>query len=174
MGYAETGLKAGLGIGLGVGGALVAGSLSDRLARRDRRYLLWIPAAAAVLQVPFHVLFVLAPDANLALLAFAPVNFLNVIFGPPTYTVAQGLAQVRMRAMASAALLFFLNLVGMGLGPALVGFLNDFFAASYGDDAIRISLLALLGANAWGILHSLLAARTLEADLDRAAALEKS
>lgn len=174
MGYAETGLKAGLGIGLGVGGALVAGSLSDRLARRDRRYLLWIPAAAAVLQVPFHVLFVLAPDANLALLAFAPVNFLNVIFGPPTYTVAQGLAQVRMRAMASAALLFFLNLVGMGLGPALVGFLNDFFAASYGDDAIRISLLALLGANAWGIVHSLLAARTLEADLDRAAALEKA
>lgn len=170
MGYAETGLKAGLGIGLGVAGAIVAGVLSDRLARRDRRWLVWIPIGAAVLQVPFHLLFVLSPDPNWALVAFAPVNFLNVIFGPPSYTVAQNLAQLRMRAMASAVLLFFLNLVGMGLGPTLVGVLNDALAASQGDAAIRISLAALLLANAWGIVHSLLAARTLEADLDRAAA----
>lgn len=169
MGYAETGLKAGLGIGVGVAGAIVAGVLSDRLARRDRRWLVWIPIGAAVLQVPFHLLFVLAPDPNWALVAFAPVNFLNVIFGPPSYTVAQNLAQLRMRAMASAVLLFFLNLVGMGLGPTLVGILNDALAASQGDAAIRISLAALLLANAWGIVHSLLAARTLEADLDRAA-----
>jgi len=170
MGYAETGLKAGLGIGLGVAGAIVAGVLSDRLARRDRRWLVWIPIGAAVLQVPFHLLFVLSPDPNWALLAFAPVNFLNVIFGPPSYTVAQNLAQLRMRAMASAVLLFVLNLVGMGLGPTLVGVLNDGLAASHGENAIRISLAALLLANAWGIVHSLLAARTLEADLDRAAA----
>jgi len=170
MGYAETGLKAGLGIGVGVAGAIVAGVLSDRLARRDRRWLVWIPIGAAVLQVPFHLLFVLSPDPNWALVAFAPVNFLNVIFGPPSYTVAQNLAQLRMRAMASAVLLFFLNLVGMGLGPTLVGILNDALAASQGDAAIRISLAALLLANAWGIVHSLLAARTLEADLDRAAA----
>jgi hypothetical protein len=75
-----------------------------------------------------------------------------------------------MRAMASATLLFVLNLVGMGLGPMLVGRLNDFFAASHGVDAIRLSILALLVPNVWGVVHSLWATRTLEADLAQAAA----
>lgn len=171
VGYAEVGFKAGLAIGLaGACGAVTAGMLTDRLVLRDRRWLLWIPAAVAALQVPFHALFALSPTAAVAIAALVPVNFLNVIFGPSSYTLTQGLAQVRMRAMASATLLFFLNLVGMGLGPALVGYLNDAFEPAYGPDAIRYSILALLVANAWGIAHSLLATKSLEADLARAAA----
>lgn len=170
LGPAETGFKTGLAIGIsGAIGAVCAGVLTDRLVKRDRRWLVWIPAVSAVLQIPFHVFFALSPDANLAILALVPVNFLNGIFGPSSYTLTQGLAQVRMRAMASATLLFFLNLVGMGLGPTIVGQLNDVFAAAHGADAIRYSMLALLLANGWGIVHSLLATRTLEADLARAA-----
>ncbi len=168
--YAETGFKAGLAIGLaGACGAIATGILSDRLARRDRRWLLWIPVVAAVLQVPFHILFALSTDPNVAILALVPINFLNVIYAPPTYALTQGLAPLRMRAMATATLLFFLNLVGMGLGSFLVGYLNDVFLVAHGPDAIRISLLVLLLANAWGIVHSLLATRTLEADLARVA-----
>lgn len=169
VGYSEVGFKAGLAIGLsGACGALIAGALTERLTARDRRWLVWLPALVAALQLPFHALFALSSDAGIAFLALVPVNFLNVIFGPSSYAVAQGLAPLRMRAMASAALLFFLNLVGMGLGPTLVGVLNDVLDERYGPEAIRYSLLALLLANLWGIVHSLLAARTLDADLDRA------
>ena len=168
--YAETGFKAGLAIGLsGACGAIATGVLSDRLARRDRRWLLWIPVVAALLQVPFHILFALSTGPGVAILALVPINFLNVIYAPPTYALTQGLAPLRMRAMATATLLFFLNLIGMGLGSFLVGYLNDILLPAYGADAIRISMLALLLANAWGIVHSLLATRTLEADLARAA-----
>ncbi len=171
VGYAEVGLKAGLAIGLsGACGAILAGMLTDRLILTDRRWLLWIPALAAALQVPFHALFALSPTAGVAIAALVPVNFLNGIFGPSSYALTQGLAQVRMRAMASATLLFFLNLVGMGLGPTLVGFMNDWFEPDHGSDAIRYSILALLVANAWGIVHSLLATKSLEADLARASA----
>jgi len=170
LGYGETGFKVGLAIGLsGACGAITAGVLTDRLTLRDRRWLLWIPAIVAALQVPFHALFALSPDANVAILALVPVNFLNVIFAPPAYTLTQGLARVRMRAIASATLLLVLNLVGMGLGPTLVGQMNDSLAASRGPEAIRWSILALLVANAWGIVHSLLATRTIEADLARSA-----
>lgn len=169
VGYSEVGFKSGLAIGLsGACGALIAGALTERLTARDRRWLVWLPALVAALQLPFHALFALSSDAGIAFLALVPVNFLNVIFGPSSYAVAQGLAPLRMRAMASAALLFFLNLVGMGLGPTLVGVLNDVLDERYGPEAIRYSLLALLLANLWGIVHSLLAARTLDADLDRA------
>jgi len=112
--------------------------------------------------------FALASDYQWALLAFIPVNLLNVVFAPPTYSLTQGLAQLRMRAMASAIVLFVLNLIGLGLGPTLVGVLNDALEPRYGVQAIRWSLMLLLIAGSWGVVHSLLAARTLERDLRRA------
>ena len=81
-----------------------------------------------------------------------------------------GLVSLRMRAMASAVLLFVLNLIGLGLGPQLVVVLNDVLHAEFGAEAIRYSLLAIGMAKAWGALHSLWAARSLRVELDRAAA----
>jgi hypothetical protein len=79
-----------------------------------------------------------------------------------------------MRAMAAAVVLFVLNLIGLGLGPTLVGVLNDALEPRYGVAAIRFSLLLLLAAGTWGVVHSLLAARTLEADLARVEAAERA
>jgi hypothetical protein len=73
-----------------------------------------------------------------------------------------------MRALASAIVLFAMNLVGLGLGPTLVGALNDALAPRHGDEAIRYSLLLVASANLWAAAHSLRAARTLRADLARA------
>ena len=85
--------------------------------------------------------------------------------------VAQGLVGIRMRAMAAAILLFVLNIIGMGLGPLFVGSLSDHIAASstHGNDSLRYALCAatfiILGAT----IASVLAARTLRADLASAA-----
>jgi predicted MFS family arabinose efflux permease len=175
LGYLEIGTKLGLVIGIGGAlGQLAGGLLCDRLARRDRRWLLWLPALLGAGLTPFYAAFVLAEDPDLALLAFVPVNLMNAVFAAPTYTLTQGLASLRMRATAAAILLFVLNLIGMGLGPTLVGVLNDAFQASRGDAGIRLSLLVLLLANLWGALHSLLAARTLTRDLDRTAARDRA
>ena len=171
---ASLGLQLGLVIGIGGAvGQVLGGILCDRLALRDRRWLVWVPAILAVAHAPFYVVFALATSPGLALLAFVPVNLMNAVFAAPTYTLTQGLATLRMRATGSAIVLFVLNLIGLGLGPTLVGVLNDVFAASYGDEAIRTSLLFLLVASLWGAVHSVLASRTVAADLDRAAALER-
>ena len=69
--------------------------------------------------------------------------FLGASFAAPTYALVQALAPLRMRAMASAVLLFILNLIGLGLGPTIVGVLNDVLHPRFGDEAIRVSLLLL-------------------------------
>ena len=174
LGYAEVGLKLGLVIGIaGAIGQYAGGALCDRLSLRDRRWLVWIPALLGVGLAPFYALFVLAGDADLAIYAFVPVNLMLAVYAAPSFTVAQGLASLRMRALASAIMLFVLNLIGLGLGPTLVGALNDAFHATRGDEAIRLSLLLPLVASVWGALHSLLAARTLARDLDRTAARDR-
>ena len=107
LSYLEVGLKLGLVIGIGSAvGQLAGGILCDRLALRDRRWLVWVPALASIGLAPFYWVFVRAESPDLALLAYIPVNLMNAVFAAPTYALTQGLASLRMRAMASAIILF--------------------------------------------------------------------
>ena len=71
-----------------------------------------------------------------------------------------------MRALASAILLFIVNIVGLGLGPLFVGFLSDTLEPSLGVEAIRYALLfVVVTGSSWAVFHYFMAARTLRADL---------
>jgi predicted MFS family arabinose efflux permease len=162
-----TGLGLVIGIG-GVIGALVGGFLADAGARRDARWLVWIPALGGVAVLPFLVAFASSPTPTLALLALFAANFCNAWFPSPTQAVGQGLARLRMRALASAIVLFAVNIIGLGLGPWWIGISNDLLAPTYGDEAIRYSIGGVGIVNLWAGAHSLLAARELRGDLARA------
>lgn len=152
----------------GLAGAWTGGWLADYGAQRDRRWLVWLPACAGALTTPFLFVFILADSGPAALLAYVPISFLSATWSAPTYACVQGLVSLRMRAMASAVLLFVLNLIGLGLGPQLVGVMNDVFEARYGLEAIRYSLLLIGLGKAWGAVHSLIASRRLRQELDAA------
>jgi hypothetical protein len=83
------------------------------------------------------------------------------------HAINQNLAQLRMRATAAAILLFLVNIVGAGAGPFMVGFLNDLYAAQYGAEAIRYSLLTITATSILGALFFYLSSRALPADLDK-------
>jgi MFS family permease len=80
--------------------------------------------------------------------------------------MTQTLVTPAMRALASAILLFVLNIIGLGLGPVAAGALSDFLKPDYGVESIRYSLfiLAVFG-NLWAALHYYFASRTLREDL---------
>ena len=50
---------------------------------------------------------------------------------------AQGLVRPQVRAVASATLLFFQNLIGLGLGPLLFGIISDRLKVQAGEDSVR-------------------------------------
>jgi MFS family permease len=79
--------------------------------------------------------------------------------------MAQGLVKPHMRAMAAAAVLFVMNLGGMGLGPTIIGFMNDWLEPRFGLQAIRVSLLIIGLPHVVAAGFGLLAARTLREDL---------
>jgi len=149
----------------GVVGALVAGTLGDAGARRDARWLTWLPALAGLSATPFLVAFLWIDDPDLAFLAYVPVATLTGMWAGPTYAAVQSLAPLRMRSTASALLLLLLNLIGMGFGPWLVGLLNDRLEPQLGAQAIRYSLSFVAAAKLLGALHSWLASRALREEL---------
>jgi hypothetical protein len=79
--------------------------------------------------------------------------------------MTQGMVKLRMRATASAILLFILNMVGLGAGSFAVGFLNDLLDARFGIEAIRYSLLAVALVGGLASFLFLQASRTLREDL---------
>ena len=122
FGLAETGLIVGLVSGVtGLISTLSAGWLADRLGRRDSRWICWLPAASIAAGFPFQIAFLLHPDPWTAVAFSIPAGLIGGLWPPPTYAAVQTLVRPDMRALASAVLLFFLNLIGLGAGPQVVG-----------------------------------------------------
>ena len=70
--------------------------------------------------------------------------------------------------MALAVLLFVNNLIGLGLGPQVVGFLSDALRPDFGVDSLRYALIGALSiASLLSALLFFAATRTLREDLRR-------
>ena len=164
-------------------GALVGATLADRLAERDPRWLAWVCGGSMGLAVPFIVAF-LVWDPNhlvgpeglrfpLAYLFSAAGSFFLGFFSPPMASLAQALATPHMRSLAHAIWTMPYTLIGMGVGPLLVGALSEAWTPGYGPDALRRALVVscvLLPAGAFGFF---MAARTLRDDRASVAAVEQ-
>jgi predicted MFS family arabinose efflux permease len=158
-----------LGIGGGIG-TVASGVAADRLARRDTRWNLRLPAYCALASLPFWPVFLLAHDTTLAIYAAILPLALSATWMGPCVAMIQGLAPLRMRAQAAAMQLFIGNAIGLGLGPQIVGLASDFLRPYVGMDSLRYALFACVLAQAASIACYRTAARTLKDDLARATA----
>lgn len=154
-------------IGLtGMIGTYLGGYLGDRYGERDKRWYMGIPGIATFLGVPFAVIFYTTGHPILAVVLAIPAYILGPMYLGPTFAMTQTLVTPAMRSMASAILLFVLNLIGLGLGPLFAGFLSDTLRPEYGEESIRYSLLILaVGGNLWSAAHYYFASRSLREDL---------
>jgi MFS family permease len=160
----------------GVGGTWLGGWLSDRFTtwRRDARWQLWIPGIATLINVPVALLAYTWPDRGVVVgLLFVSLLF-GVMYLGPTFSTIQRLVTARERALGSALLLLVINLIGLGLGPWLVGVVSDAMNQIYlAEDAasavakaqgLRTALVIMVCINIWSFVHYMLAARTLDRD----------
>src|SRR5262245_8080337 len=152
-----------LGIGLG-------GWLGDKLGARDRRWLVWIPAIALLIAVPFALVSLFAPTWQLSLIGFVIPLAALYIYSGPVFGLIQTLMPPNMRAMAVSVFLLVTNLIGMGAGPLVTGVVSDLFDDRGGANGLRFALGMTLVFNVWGALHFWLAGRSLSRDLPPEAA----
>lgn len=175
MGAAEIGTYLAMVSGIVGGiGTFAGGYICDRFGQNDRRMYVWIPALSLIIFIPLAILSLLSDTKEGALYFYLIPALLSPIYLGPTFSVVQGMAQLRMRAIAAAGLLFVLNLIGMGLGPMLVGVLSDFLKPQLGAEALRYALIVAVTINLWSALHYYLAAKTLRQDYDSNPDLQKA
>ncbi len=169
MSPVDIGVWMALVVGLGgSAGAYAGGAAVDRLGERDPGWYMRLPAIVTLAGLPLGFAFLLADSSRLSLAFFFPFYVLSNVYVPAMHTINQNLARLRMRATAAAILLFIVNIVGAGAGPSLVGFLNDLYAARYGVEAIRYSLLTVAATGVLGAFCFFLSSRALPGDLEQA------
>ena len=167
---AEVGTYAGTFKGLfGMAGTLTGGLVVARISRGDDRWKLWAPAIMSGLAGPVFALCMLTPSFSLMVAALAATSFLVGFHLGPVFAIAQTVARPSMRALASAIVLLTATCFGQGVGPLVVGMINDALKADYGADAVRYSLLSAGLTSTLGALLLVWAARTIRADIARAA-----
>jgi hypothetical protein len=155
---------------IGSAGIFLGGYIADRLGARDRRWYAWVCALSLMISLPFSIPAMLVGSPYVSLACYLVPAFMSPVYNAPNFAMTQGLVPLSMRAAAAAVLLFILNLIGMGLGPTLVGALSDALQPALGASSLRYALLFTSLVNLWAATHYLFAARTLRADLDLAKA----
>ncbi len=146
MSSGEVGTALGLIIGIFGGvGTFFGGRWSDRLATRDKRWLMWLPALSFLAATPFMVATLMTGNLYLALFFYAFPALLANIYAGATFGSNQTLAPVAMRAAAAALLLFIVNIIGLVFGPTTVGVISDYLQANQNMndvDSLRYALVA--------------------------------
>lgn len=152
-------------------GTFLGGLTTDKLINRDLRWYLWVPALSTIITLPFSLaIYSISHTGFVLFLAFFPAVTFNMYLAP-NLALAHSLVGLRMRAMSSAVLFFVLNIIGLGLGPLVVGMVSDYLEPSVGNDNVRYALIIVVTiANIWCVFHYWMASRTVREDLKAARA----
>ncbi|MEQ1865387.1 MAG: MFS transporter [Micropepsaceae bacterium] len=133
-----------VGAVVALGGSWLGGPAADYLARRDKRWQMWLPAAVIFLSLPFSVIAVFAPTIWILLVASSTEAFFRTMSFAPLAAALQRLAPDNARARAAATAGVTGTLIGLGLGPTIVGAMSDGLAPWAGDQSLRYGLLAMV------------------------------
>ncbi len=197
IGLAEVGGILGLMAGASMASGLLLGGFGlDWAARRDRRWYAWGPAIALVVAAPFFIFGVMQATVTASVIVLLFGHIALFVFWTPTLAMSQNMVGANMRASSAFIVNLVLGLVGIGLGPTLVGILSDRFAnmafglgnfgtacpgsaapagathamaqacANASAAGVQDAIIAASALLVWAGLHYLLAARDLRKDLD--------
>jgi len=154
----------------GTAGTLLAGWLMGRRTAADPRHVArllgWV---AALTTIPSIFVYWVTSDraATLLLWIFVPAVYFYI---GPILGLLQNVVPAHMRAMVCAILLFTANVANLVIAPQVIGWLSDWFAASFGAGAesLRWALLLLAPTGFWAAWHLWTSGATIREDEARA------
>jgi MFS family permease len=166
MGTAELGIWLGLICGLSqIAGLVLGGYVAGRWFEHNEQGQMRLSAVVIASLVPWYVLFLLLPNKHHALFAMVPVQISFIFTFGPTFALMQRLVVDEMRASMLAVVMLLANLIGMGVGPQIVGIISDLFMPVLGKDSLRYAMLVMSLISLWAAYHFWQVGRTVKQDL---------
>lgn len=167
----QVGLVMALVLGvIGAIGTLIGGRLTDVLTRKRVDLGVKMIAIQQLVMIPLLVIGFMSGTLTAALAVLVlPFLMLSFFLGP-SLALIQTYAPVEMRSLAAAIKMLCLNLVGLSLGPLIVGVISDVLEPSQGALSLAIGLSSIALFSIWSALHFWLAGRAMLAQERRTGA----
>lgn len=156
------GLIAAVGGGLGT---FMGGYVTDRLRQKNIRWYCWLPAIAIVVNMLPAAFVFFGVNTKFVLATLVLSYFLSALYLGPSIGITQSLVPAKMRAFASAVLFFVLNIIGLGLGPFVIGAISDFLQPDFGKEALRYAFVLTFFTGTIAAVFFYLASRYYEGDV---------
>jgi MFS family permease len=166
--------------------SLIGMSLSgfgiDLIAKRGMRWYALVPCIGLMVTTPLYFYAYAAAPPFVAMVCMLVGGAFMFFHAVPTLVAMQNMVAVNMRTTAASLYFFVSTLVGVGLGPAIIGKLSDILASSVLGGAftaqcgkppldaacaaasaygIRMALVVSCLFFVWGAIHYWLAARAI-------------
>lgn len=150
-------------------GTFLGGYLVDKFGAKNKKLYGYIPAVALILSVPAVLVSLWHPSAVVSIIFQVPVQLAVGFYLGPAFALAQTLAPVSVRALSTAIFFFILNMIALGFGPTIAGFLSSALAGSLGlGPALQVSLSIVAMAALYGAWMFYQAGNRIEADWEKA------
>lgn len=124
----------------GVGGLFAGGMLATKLSARAASWQLRVPAFGIFMCLPIYMAAVTVDSYLICCILFGLGMFFFGFQHGPGLAVVQSYVKPNQRATAAALNFFCSNLLGLGLGPLLVGSVSDMTADTYGVNSLNFAL----------------------------------
>lgn len=147
-------------VGMG-GGIFVSGRVIDRFTRKTRTAYALVPAIALAIAVLPFVGVIWAPSWQLAVFFLLGPAFFNYFYLASSVALVQEEVAPQQRVLSGALLLLIMNLMGMGIGPTMVGAISDAVRTSHPHHTLQFAFSTLLPVYALAIGLFLVLARVL-------------
>jgi MFS family permease len=124
----------------GVPGTILGGYLADKFRRFGRGGRMLFGAVAALIAVPFWLLFIFSGNLLLLLLANLVLLALSLVWLGPAAADVHDIAGPELRGLG-IGVYFFAVIIAYGIGSLIIGQLNDWLGATTAPLNMRYSML---------------------------------
>ncbi|MGE3866744.1 MAG: spinster family MFS transporter, partial [Hyphomonadaceae bacterium] len=127
--YSEVGLIIGLMAGVtSIAGTLIGGVLAQKLGKSNAKWYMLVPAIGVCMSAPFSFAAYLQNHWYLMAGLLLLPNLLSASYLATAFASTHNMVGSEMRASAAATANFFLNIIGMAMGPVIGGLGIDMFS----------------------------------------------
>jgi MFS family permease len=146
-------------------GVAMGGYIAQRWFGEDERGQMRLFAILTAALLPCYAVLLLSARTPVALTALSLCVLIGNFAIGPAFALVQRLVIHETRATTMALIMLLANLMGMGMGPQVVGILSDGMSRAVGNDSLRYAMLATALLAPWSAYHLWRVGRVVEEGL---------
>ena len=124
----------------GIPGPIVGGLIVDRLVKKNQNWYIWFVVIAIILCLTLYY-FSLTAYAFLAFISLFVIGYFCFMLPQgAALAIIQNSVRSGERALAFGFVLLFTNIVGMAIGPFVIGLISDNLASEYGARSMNYAV----------------------------------